>query len=778
MTLLDRSRLRQETLDRALPFAIHLDAKLRVRGLGRLMPRVAPSLVVGGQPGPSLRIARPSTLQWDFPSITEHHGRTTILITETGMRLVGEFLSRGAEAIWLGTLGESSLSAISSAGITLEALPPTDSLVDWLIVSSVAESQRRQLADHAEQLERESAKLRLTSERLQKALAAEAAAREDLSALDATRNEFYAFMSHETRTPVQAVLGMASLLSEAPLAPEHQRLVRILKRSVVHLNQMLDLVSDMTKLSAGTLDIRDETFCVEELLEECNELLSATLPETGVTHSVSMERPIPPLLVGDAARIREILFNLTSNAAKYTDHGTVEVRASFAVTDLDHGTLSFSVADTGFGIPLEDQALIFNKGRRLAATANRPGIGFGLYTSRAIAHALGGTLSVQSAPGKGSTFALSVPVRTNAAPAELMGSSADTAASWPFTRRTPHLLLVEDFPATREFVSVALRAAGYRVDMAATGKAALASCRATRYDLVIVDLTLPDLDGGQVAAQIHADQRQREEPPTPIVALTALTPQASGAQTDPRDIDATYFKPLDAGALRHLARNHVPRVARVLIADQATEVYQDLRRRWERDEPIAITRVAARADLNIQLARQQWDAIIIGTVAGLHTPRDINAVVAASGPAVVWVLAPALASANAALLDPRATARAVLGLPEARPTPTGRSDAPGDAPDISDLIQAYIADLPDMLRRCRAALDAGNLDQVRRIAHDIKGSARTFGAPSLEAPARALESLAAGGLPGVGEALEALAVAIGALIEDGTGAGAPSREHA
>ena len=383
------------------------------------------------------------------------------------------------------------------------------------------------------------------------AAAAQHAANEAAAAAVRARTEFLAVMSHEIRTPMNAVLGFIDLLLQSELSAEQHDHAEIVRQAGEHLLAVINDILDFSKIEAGQLQLERTWVDVRVLIDGTLAMLHPLAAAADLALGFDVDADVPSAIWADELRIRQVLMNLVGNAIKFTEHGSVLVHVRRDAGDGASG-IRVSVTDTGIGIDAAQQGKLFNAFVQADATTARRfgGSGLGLAIARRLVEAHGGTISLVSAHGAGSTFSFHLPAASPALVASSSSAAAGGATVASNTARTrkdvtrpPHVLVAEDVDVNRRLIVAMLTRLGCQVDTVADGAAAVGACADVPYDLVLMDCRMPVMDGLEATRSIRASAGADSH--VPIVALTASAMEADRKACIAAGMDDYLSKPID-----------------------------------------------------------------------------------------------------------------------------------------------------------------------------------------------------------------------------------------
>ena len=518
------------------PAYMRLDLDGRILGAGPSVQSHAGPGLVGARFFERFRIERPSSITDMAGLMTRGRPMIVRLADGRSLRMRGVALRR-ADGVWL-LLGHiPDLDRIDeSLALQFSDFSPTDGTLDMLLAAEMRSGLLAEARALAEALQEQTK----TAERANSA-----------------KSAFLATMSHEIRTPMNGVLGLAAILSDTELTAGQREMLDVMIASGHLLMDILNDVLDLSKIEAGQIELEATPFDVTELAHGVQGLFGPVARDKGLALEMRVDAP-EPWRLGDPVRIRQVLVNLVSNAIKFTDSG--EVRVELTVRDGGDGPmLRMVVRDTGIGMSSEAIGRLFRPFVQADSSTTRRfgGTGLGLAIARLLCELMEGDIRVESRLGRGSVFTVALPVGPAAPP-----EAAPVCA--PALRPelgAPHVLMVED-NATNQFVlSLFLQKLGMTYDIAQHGAEALIAWEARSYDVVLMDIEMPVLDGFEATRELRRREQAQGRPYTPIIALSA------DAMLENRDtarlvgMDEFITKPIELDRLQKLILGQLSRRA-------------------------------------------------------------------------------------------------------------------------------------------------------------------------------------------------------------------------
>jgi len=347
-------------------------------------------------------------------------------------------------------------------------------------------------------------------------------AKEAAETANRAKSDFLATMSHEIRTPLGAMLGNIELLEVSSLTPSQQEYLNDCKTASQMLLQVINDILEFSKIEAGKLELVNETFSVSSMSRHLVRMFSAGALHKGLELTISLAEDLPAYISGDQQRLRQIIANLLSNAIKFTRQGTVSLEITLeqppSATTPDKAVLRIVVSDTGIGIPCEKQDHVFDSFTQLESFSarTRNGTGLGLPICRRLLSLMGGSITVSSVAGEGSVFTVLLPVTICQTSAQ---AQAQSRTQPPASSR--RILLADDDERGRTVAQKLLQRRGYRVTTVENGSELLDALQNEAFEIVLTDISMPDMDGTQVARIIRSGERSGIDPRIPIIAMTA-----------------------------------------------------------------------------------------------------------------------------------------------------------------------------------------------------------------------------------------------------------------
>jgi PAS domain S-box-containing protein len=398
---------------------------------------------------------------------------------------------------------------------------------------------------------------KLSEERLRKA-------KEEAESANRAKSDFLAVMSHEIRTPLHGILATSSLLQHTELGERQQRHIETLQKSGQSLLEIVDNILDLAKIESGAVELKEEWVVLSDLLESVELLWESRLRERGLEYFTKIAHDVPPAVISDADRIREILNNLISNAVKFTEHGYVAVKVHVERPD---GTskdgrmqLRFEVTDTGIGIDQVLQSRLFGRFEQgdTSLTRQHGGTGLGLAICKELCTLLGGEIGVESALDKGSRFWFTVACTATDAALRIPQLVSDVlrVGRTGVDFRPLTILVAEDSPTNQEIIRDILEYLGHAVEIAANGREAVRAAERGPYDMILMDIRMPIMDGLEATRRIR--ERLAGLYHVPIIALTAHAMSGVRERCFAVGMDDYLAKPFTASQVDAIVTKHTP----------------------------------------------------------------------------------------------------------------------------------------------------------------------------------------------------------------------------
>jgi len=384
-------------------------------------------------------------------------------------------------------------------------------------------------------------------------------------AADRAKTVMLANMSHEIRTPMSGIIGFADLLAATPLSSGQQDYVENIRSSAYALLALINDILDLSKIEAGRLELESAPVDLKRLVEDAVGLLAVRAAEKHLRLVFTIDPSAPAAILSDSARLRQVLVNLLGNAAKFTDRGGVSLSVAATMEKDGSHRIDFAVSDTGPGIPAEHRERIFESFRQVDASISRKfgGTGLGLAICRSIVQQMGGAIEVESRVGSGSTFRFWIPARA-VARSEVAAVRKPGIAGARSSGLAPlRVLVAEDNPVNRKLAQAVLRELGYQPDFALNGVEALDRIAVHDYDVVLMDVQMPEMDGLEATRRIRREHPAERQPR--IVAMTAAAFPEDRKLCLDAGMDDYVSKPMNMEELI-AALGRVPAASRQLTA--------------------------------------------------------------------------------------------------------------------------------------------------------------------------------------------------------------------
>ena len=516
---------------------VEIDLQLKITSVSPLLDEYAPDVSVGSELTTAFELIRPSRVNKE--TIESKVDMMYLMISKQSRYPVrGQLVKNDSDDGYL-LLGSPWLSRLESDNLhsyELNNFPAHDAQLDWLFMLA---SEQQRVRD----LEKLSNKLK--------------AAKADAEKANAAKSSFFAVMSHEMRTPLNAVIGAMNLMKDEDLDPKHNELLDMGISASQHLLKVINDVLDLSKIEAGKMTLENNLIDTYEMLEDIKAICQSRAIGKSLGFNVKIRKDVPRYIRSDDGKIKQILINLIGNAIKFTEKGKIEVHVEMIELKKESELMRISIVDTGKGISEENKDLLFNEfwTSQSGSELFSEGTGLGLDISRRLVHLLDGTIDFSSVEGEGSTFWIDIPVKIEEQKKSALESTGVKLLVDENAFLGKRVLLAEDNQANQLVGRLYLERMGFTVDIANNGVEAIELMRDHTFDLVLMDLGMPVMDGVEATKYIRHELHLTD---LPVVACTAHSLSDNISKLLQDDFTDYIPKPINRHDLQRVIASLVP----------------------------------------------------------------------------------------------------------------------------------------------------------------------------------------------------------------------------